>query len=224
MGTEHRGADDLGRLEIVGDEDPGREPGAGRLGRHRVGQVAGRGAAHRVEAECRGRVEGDGDHPVLEGERRVRHGVVLEPDPRDAEPVGERGRLEQRSEAAVERELRLVRRAEATRGSARASGRAGRWSSRVGRGPSGRPAPADRGSARTRRWVPRRTPHRNWRRRAAGAGTRWGEAREREAREVRRFRRRETREFPFRPHRRMSGWPGRKKSRCLKRHAGREAF
>ena len=33
-------------------------------------------------------------------------GVVLEPDPGDTEPAGERGRLEQWSEAAVERQLR----------------------------------------------------------------------------------------------------------------------
>src|SRR5215213_9160625 len=103
MRTVNSRGDDLGRLEIVGDEDPGRQAGTGGLRRHRIREVAGRGAADGIKAECPGRVNGDGDYPVLEGKRWVRNPVVLEPGAGHAQPTSQGGSLDQRRETAVER-------------------------------------------------------------------------------------------------------------------------
>ncbi len=84
-----QGVVDLGRLEVGRDEDVGRQADRGRGGGGRAGQVAGRGAGERLDAELDGPGRGDRDRPVLEAERRVA-GVVLEPQPVDARGSGAR--------------------------------------------------------------------------------------------------------------------------------------
>ncbi len=49
-----QGVVDLRRLEVRRDEDEGTEPERGRGGRGRPGEIAGRGAGERVEAELDG--------------------------------------------------------------------------------------------------------------------------------------------------------------------------
>src|SRR5207245_10485319 len=63
-GPVHARPDDLRRFELLGDEDPGREPGAGRVGGDGVREVAGRRAADHVETEGSGPVDAYGDNPV----------------------------------------------------------------------------------------------------------------------------------------------------------------
>ena len=63
--------------------------------------------------------------------------VVLDPEPRDAEPAGQLGRLDQRGESAVERERPAHPRTGATRGSARAMARREAIVSASGSGRSG---------------------------------------------------------------------------------------
>ena len=103
----HRGGDDLGRLEIVRDEDPRREPGTSGMSRGGVGQISGGGAGDGVESERVSRVDGAGDHPVLERERRMGYAVVLEPGASDAQPPRQGRGLDQRSHPGVERESRI---------------------------------------------------------------------------------------------------------------------
>ena len=79
-----QGVVDLRRLEVRRDEDEGTQPERGRGGGGRPGEVAGRGAGERVEAELDGPGRGDRDDAVLEAQRRVA-GVVLEPEAIDAE-------------------------------------------------------------------------------------------------------------------------------------------
>ena len=63
-------ADDLGRLEVVRDEDPGGEAGARRVRRDGVGEVASGRASDDVEPERTRRVDRCGHDAVLEGQRR----------------------------------------------------------------------------------------------------------------------------------------------------------
>ena len=54
-----------------------------------IGQVAGGSAAHGGEAEFAGAGEGHGHHPVLEGERRHVHTVVLDVELLEAKAAGQ---------------------------------------------------------------------------------------------------------------------------------------
>jgi hypothetical protein len=84
---------DLRRLQVRRDEDDGPQPERRRRRRGGAGEVAGRGAGQRVEAERDGPRGGDRHDTVLERERRV-PGVVLQPEVAGrqaelgAEPVG----------------------------------------------------------------------------------------------------------------------------------------
>src|SRR5207253_3120308 len=86
------GADHLALLEVVGDEDVAGEAGTRRVRRDRVGEVAGGGARHGLEAELDRLRDGDRDDPVLVGEGRVVDGVVLDPELPHAEHGGEPSR------------------------------------------------------------------------------------------------------------------------------------
>ncbi len=96
----HRGGDDLGPLEVGGDEDDRLHAGAGPGGGHRVGEVAGRGTGEDLAAELAGGRQRDRDDPVLEGVRRVA-GVVLDPEVLDAELATEVVGLDQPGEAGL---------------------------------------------------------------------------------------------------------------------------
>ena len=69
---------ELLRLEVSRNEDGRVQPFGGRPGRDRAGEVAGRRARERRQPELLRLPRGHGDHPVLEGVRRVR-GVEFEP-------------------------------------------------------------------------------------------------------------------------------------------------
>jgi hypothetical protein len=96
-----RGARDLRGLEVLRHQDDGLQARGGGTGGHRVGQVAGGGAAHRVHAELLGLGEGDGHEPVLEGERGMTGRVVLEPEIADAEALREPGGRNEGREAGA---------------------------------------------------------------------------------------------------------------------------
>ena len=89
LGAVDRGAQDLALLEAVGNQDVGLQPGGGGVGRHAVGQVARRGAADGLEAELDGLRKRHRDDAVLERERRMIDGVVLDVKLRDAERPGQ---------------------------------------------------------------------------------------------------------------------------------------
>ena len=93
----HRGGGDLHLLEVVGDEHVALHPGPGRVGGHRVGQVAGGRAGRDLEPELPGLRQGDGHDPVLERPRGV-EGVVLHPHLAQSQlrrqPVGPHQRCE----------------------------------------------------------------------------------------------------------------------------------
>src|SRR5207247_340295 len=79
------------------------ELGPPAVGGAGVGEVAGRRAPHGLEPEGGGGVERGSHHPVLEGERGMRDGVVLHPGPRHSEAAGEPGGFEKRREPRVQR-------------------------------------------------------------------------------------------------------------------------
>ena len=83
------GAEDLGRLEVVGDQDHGGQASGGGLGGGGVGQVPGRRAGDGADAELERLRDGDRDDAILERERRVADRVVLDPDLLEAEPLGQ---------------------------------------------------------------------------------------------------------------------------------------
>ena len=102
------GREQLLLLEVGGDEDVRLEPSGRGMRRDRVGQVAGRGAGDRLEAELARLGQRDGDHPVLERVGRVR-GVVLDPDLAEPEPLGEPVGAQQRRQSGPQRVLRALR-------------------------------------------------------------------------------------------------------------------
>ena len=83
------GAEHLAGFEIVRDEDVALQPEACRMGRHAVGQVAGRRAAKHLEAQLDGARRGDGDDAILVRERRMIDRVVFQVQLADAELLGE---------------------------------------------------------------------------------------------------------------------------------------
>ena len=102
------GVVDLGRLEVGRDEDVGRQPDGGRGRRGRAGEVAGRRAGERLDAEFDGPGGGDRDRPVLERQRRVA-GVVLDQQAiqpeRRRQPVGRQQRRGADRQAARRRRV-----------------------------------------------------------------------------------------------------------------------
>ena len=78
LGAVDLGREDLGALEVVGHEHVTGHAGLGCVRRGGVGEVAGRGAADRLEPERARHRDRDAYHPVLEGVRWI-DGVVLDP-------------------------------------------------------------------------------------------------------------------------------------------------
>jgi hypothetical protein len=76
--TVDEGVEDLGGLEVGGDEDGGLQAEARGLSGDRVREVAGGGTTDGGEAELLRVGERDGDDAILERERREADGVVLD--------------------------------------------------------------------------------------------------------------------------------------------------
>jgi hypothetical protein len=72
------GVEDLGGLEVCGDEDGGLEAETSGLRGYGVGEIAGRGASDGLEAELARVGESNGDDAVFEAEGREADGVVLD--------------------------------------------------------------------------------------------------------------------------------------------------
>ncbi len=72
------GVENLGGLEIGRNQDVGLQPQARSVCRHRIGQVAGRGAANRIESEGLRIGQRHRDHAILEAQRGHADGVVLD--------------------------------------------------------------------------------------------------------------------------------------------------
>ena len=98
----------LALLQVGGNEDVAFQPRAGRMGRDAVGEVAGRGARNDLESEFLRPRQRDGNNAVLEGERRVIEGVVLDVELAHAERLGETVGFDQRREAGVEADGRVA--------------------------------------------------------------------------------------------------------------------
>ena len=95
-------AENLARLEIVGNEDAAFEAEPRRVRRHAVGQVAGRRAGDHLEAELHGAGGGDRDDAVLVRQRRMIDRVVFEIQLAETEPLGEPVAADERRESRVE--------------------------------------------------------------------------------------------------------------------------
>src|SRR5262249_48277342 len=72
------GAENLRRLEVGGNEDPGLEAFAGRVCGNGVGQIACGRTRDRVEAEGTSLGEGYGDDTILEAQRGQTYRVILD--------------------------------------------------------------------------------------------------------------------------------------------------
>ena len=108
LGAVDRRAEDLALLEPVGDEDVGVQPGGGGVGGDAVGQVARRGAADRLEAQLDGLRERHGHDAVLERQRRMIDGVVLDVELGDAQRPGQPIGADQRRAADLPADGRLA--------------------------------------------------------------------------------------------------------------------
>ena len=93
-----RCADDLALLQVGWDEDHGADAGPGTVGGYAASQVAGGGAGDGLVAEFQGLSGRDGDHAVLEGERRV-YAVVLDVQVVQTQGFAQPFGLEQRCES-----------------------------------------------------------------------------------------------------------------------------
>src|SRR5258708_7531671 len=71
-------AEDLRLLQVGGNEDAGAKASACCLRRYRVGQVAGRGAAHNVETKIPRLGKGHSHHTVFKTERGKTDSVIFE--------------------------------------------------------------------------------------------------------------------------------------------------
>ena len=69
IGAVDLGVQNLGRLQIRGHQDVGLQSKAGSMGSHRIGQVSGRGAAHRIKAKVLRRGKGNRDDAIFEAQR-----------------------------------------------------------------------------------------------------------------------------------------------------------
>jgi len=105
VGSVHAGGQHLLLLQVGGNEDVGLEAGRRSVSRDRVGEIAGRGAGDRLEAELPGPGERHRDDPVLERVRRI-GGVVLDPDLPQTELVGEAIGAQQRGPPRGQRPAR----------------------------------------------------------------------------------------------------------------------
>ena len=108
-GAVDESVEDLGGLEVGGDEDAGLEAEPGSLGGYGVGEIAGGGAADRGEAEGLGIGESDGNDAVFEAECGEADGVVLDVEIASADALAEVLGADQRREAYGEIRLEAFR-------------------------------------------------------------------------------------------------------------------
>src|SRR5262245_38057084 len=76
--TVDLGANNLGGLEIGRNKDTGLESAAGRLCRHRVGQVSGGRAAYGFKSKVARLRQRNRNHAVFEAQRREADRIVFE--------------------------------------------------------------------------------------------------------------------------------------------------
>ena len=106
--AEDQRAEDFPLLEIVRDHDIAADARLRRMGGGAVGQIAGAGAADRVETELDGLADRDADDPFLVGIGRIVAGIVLDPKFRASQFRGQSiGPLERRK-AGMKSDLRLI--------------------------------------------------------------------------------------------------------------------
>ncbi len=91
--------DNFALLQIRRNENVGFQSGARGLGGDGIGQIAGGGAGDGVKAEFLRAAQRHADDAVLERERRIIHGVVLDVKFADAERLREPVGLDERREA-----------------------------------------------------------------------------------------------------------------------------
>ena len=92
----------LALLEIGGDEHVAFQARAGGMGGDAVGEIAGGSAGDDLEAELLRPRERDGNDAILEGERGIIEGVVLDVKFLHAERLGQPVGFDQRGESGVE--------------------------------------------------------------------------------------------------------------------------
>ena len=88
--------ENLAFLQVGGNEYERIQPGRGGVGGDRVGEVAGRGTGHSLEAKFACAAQRHAHHAILERKCRVVDGVVFHPSLAHAEPLGQAVGLDQR--------------------------------------------------------------------------------------------------------------------------------
>ena len=101
--------DDFSLLQIGRDENVSFQAGGGRIGGDGIGEVAGGSASDGLKAEFPRTAQRDAHHAVFEGQGRVVDRVVLDPEFANAEYLGEPIGLDERREADLQADGRIVR-------------------------------------------------------------------------------------------------------------------
>ena len=107
--TIDQGVEDLGGLQVCGHQDAGLEAKARGLGSDRIGEIAGRRAADRVEAELARVRQRNRDYAILEAERGKADRVVLDVEIGGADARAESAGVDQRGEADGQVRLKALR-------------------------------------------------------------------------------------------------------------------
>ena len=107
--AKHLRAQNLRRLEIGWNEDPGFQSFAGRLRSHRIRQIARGRASDGIEAEAASIRQSHGDHAVFETQRGQADGVILNQQPSRSNLRAQSRRANQRGEPYGQRRLKARR-------------------------------------------------------------------------------------------------------------------
>jgi len=107
IGAVNKGAEDFSLLQIGGDKHVALQACIGGIGGDRVSQITRGGTRHYLESELLGTTQGDRDHAIFEGERRVVDRVILDPEFTDPESLGKTVGLDQRCESYLRADRRL---------------------------------------------------------------------------------------------------------------------
>src|SRR5207248_8148539 len=86
---EDRGTEELPGFEVVGNEDAAFDAEPRGVGGNAVRQVTGRRAGQDVEPELERTCGSNRYHAILVGERRMVHGIVLDIQLAEPEPLRE---------------------------------------------------------------------------------------------------------------------------------------